>query len=136
MVEVAGPSGRRSREPGDAPPSHPNAPRRGTLALAFAGIVVTGLLGGTIGWGLVDTSCSETPTVAERLLDDVPGYDIDRASCDVRLLGGALAGTVLAAGGAGVVAGLMLRAQSEWRAHPPGAAPPRRARSGGTPRRS
>jgi hypothetical protein len=126
-------------------PDHPNAPRRTALALAFAGIVVSGLLGGAIGWGLVDTTCSETPTVAERLLEDVPGYELDTPSCDLRLIGGALGGTLVTAIGAGVVAGLMLRAQSEWRAHPPnpsgaplGSTPPRptRGRSAGNPRRT
>ncbi|MDZ4828153.1 MAG: hypothetical protein SGJ13_17075 [Actinomycetota bacterium] len=104
-----------------AVPDHPNAPRRAMLALAFAGIVFSGLLGGAIGWGLVDTTCSETPTVAEYLLDDVPGYDIDMPSCDLRLIAGAVVGTLMIGIGAGVIAGLMLRAQSEWRAHPPDA---------------
>lgn len=119
-----------------APPAHPNAPRRAQLALAFAGIAATGVLGGTIGWGLVDTSCSETPSVAQRLLGEVDGFEVEVASCDARLLGGAVAGTVVTSVGAGVVAGLMLRAQSEWRAHPPPSGDFRRARSAGTPRRT
>jgi hypothetical protein len=139
--------------PIDAPGTHPNLPRRGALALMFAAIVICGILGGTIGYGLVRTSCPSTSTVAEHLLEAVPGYHAHTPSCDLKLLGGALAGTVLAAIGAGVVAMLMLRAQSEWRTHPagrslagagagsaaPGAgrAPPvRRGRSGGTPRRT
>jgi hypothetical protein len=100
-------------------PEHPNLPRRGVLALAFATIVVTGALGGTIGWGLVDTTCSEAPTVAQQLLDQVPEYEMSVQSCDPKLLAGALAGTVVAAAGAGVLAVLVLRAQAEWRAHPP-----------------
>jgi hypothetical protein len=138
--------------PIDAPGTHPNLPRRGALALMFVSIVICGMLGGTIGYGLVRTSCPSTPTVAEQLLEVVPGYDAHTPACDLKLLGGALAGTVLAAIGAGVVAMLMLRAQSEWRTHPagrplsgagsspaPGAgrAPPvRRGRSGGTPPRT
>jgi hypothetical protein len=103
-----------------APASHPNLPRRGPLALMFAAIVVGGILGGGIGYGLVNTSCPKTPTLAEQLLETVPKFHASTPSCDVKLLAGALVGTVLAAIGAGVVAMLMLRAQSEWRAHPAG----------------
>jgi len=49
--------GDASPAPFDAPESHPNLPRRGPLALMFAAIVVCGLLGGAIGYGLVNTSC-------------------------------------------------------------------------------
>ena len=107
-----------SGAPLDAPSTHPNLPRRGLLALMFGAIVLCGLLGGSIGYGLVRTSCPTSPTVGERLLEVVPGYHAHSSSCDVELLGGALAGTALAAIGAGVVAALMLRAQSEWRTHP------------------
>jgi hypothetical protein len=135
----------------DAPGTHPNLPRRGALALMFSAIVVCGVLGGAIGYGLVRTSCPTTPTVAERLLEVVPGYHAHTPSCDLKLTGGALAGTVLASIGAGVVAMLMLRAQSEWRSHPAGrsltgagaptaaagrAPPVRKRRSGGTPPRT
>jgi F0F1-type ATP synthase membrane subunit c/vacuolar-type H+-ATPase subunit K len=102
-----------------APPAHPNRPTRGLLALAFAGILVAGALGGAIGYGIVDTSCTETPTVGERLLESVPGFEATTHSCDLALVVGALAGAAIAGIGAGIVAGLMLRAQSEWRAHPP-----------------
>jgi hypothetical protein len=136
----------------DAPAAHPNLPRRGALALMFAAIVVCGALGGSIGYGLVNTSCASAPTVAEHLLETVPGYHASTPSCDLKLLGGALVGTVFAAVGAGVVAMLMMRAQAEWRAHPagrplassgsptrpePGRGPPvRKPRSGGTPPRT
>jgi hypothetical protein len=122
-------------------PPHPNAPRRRHLALAFCGIVLAGVLGGLTGHGIVDSSCSETPTVASSLLEAVPGYDVDPASCAPALLAGAAAGSLAAAVGAGIVASLMLRAQSEWRPHPPsGAREPRdrrvrRGGSGGTPPR-
>ena len=102
------------------PVSHPNLPRRGPLALMFAAIVVGGLLGGGIGYGLVDTSCPTKATLAEQLLEEVPGFHVTTPSCDVKLLAGAVTGTAFAALGAGVVAMLMLRAQSEWRAHPAG----------------
>jgi hypothetical protein len=124
-------------------PEHPNAPRRTALVLAFLGIVLAGALGGLIGWGIVDTTCSETPTIAEQLLGQVPGHEVQHQECGAKLLGGALAGAIIAAGGAGIVAVLMLRAQSEWKAHPPQpltaaqrAELARRARSGGSPRRS
>jgi hypothetical protein len=125
--------------PFDAPESHPNLPRRGPLALMFAAIVVCGLLGGAIGYGLVNTSCPSAPTVAEKLIEVVPDYHAHTPSCDLKLVAGALVGTVATAIGAGVVAVLMLRAQSEWSTHPapralPSATSPvRKPRSGGTP---
>jgi hypothetical protein len=127
--------------PLDAPESHPNLPRRGALALMFAAIVVCGLVGGAIGYGLVNTSCPSRPTVAEQLIEQVPGYHASSSSCDLKLLGGAAVGTALTAIGAGVVAVLVLRAQSEWQTHPAarpaaGAAPPvRKPPAGGTPPR-
>jgi hypothetical protein len=100
---------------------HPNLPRRGALGLMFAAIAICGLLGGGIGYGLVNTSCPQVPTLGEQLLETtVPGFEAETPSCDLKLLGGAIVGTALAALGAGVVAMLMLRAQSEWRAHPAG----------------
>jgi hypothetical protein len=119
------------------PPEHPNRPGRGILILAFAGIVFAGALGGAIGWGIVDTSCTETPTVGNQLLEAVPGYDAPTRSCGAALIGGAVVGAGLAAVGAGIVSGLMLRAQSEWRAHPPSRprppAPVTRSGSDGSP---
>jgi hypothetical protein len=101
-------------------PEHPNLPRKGALGLTFAGITVSGLLGGLIGYGLVMTSCADTPTRAERLLEEVvPGFHPDVASCAWPALFAALCATILAAVGAGIVATLMLRAQSEWRGHGP-----------------
>lgn len=116
----------------------------------FAAIVVCGLLGGAIGYGLVNTSCPSTATVAEHLLEVAPGFQAHTPSCGLKLLGGALTGTVLAAIGAGVVAMLMMRAQAEWRSHPAGRAltppgsgqsagkapPPTRSQSGETPPRT
>jgi len=102
-----------------APLEHPNAPRRAHLALAFMGIVFAGLLGGAIGYGIVDTTCHEEPTTADALLSIVPGYEVTTESCDAVLVGGALVGGMLAAVGAGIIAMLVLRAHSEWKAHPP-----------------
>lgn len=110
------------------PESHPNLPRRGPLALMFAAIVIAGVLGGGIGYGLVNTSCPKEPTLAEQLLETVPKFHASTPSCDPKILAGAVVGALLAAIGAGVVAMLMLRAQSEWRAHPAG-----RTLSPGTP---
>jgi hypothetical protein len=123
------------------PPEHPNRPKRAQLVVAFLGIVLAGALGGAIGWGIVDTSCTETPAVGDQLLEAVPSVSAETHSCDAALLAGALTGAALAAVGAGIVAGLMLRAQSEWRAHPPQApsaddrrrAPVKRTGSGGSP---
>ncbi len=100
-------------------PEHPNLPRRGALGLMFLGIALSGMLGGLIGYGLVETSCADTPTRAERLLREVPGFHADVSSCAGPALGAALIGAVIAAVGAAIVAALMLRAQSEWRGHAP-----------------
>jgi hypothetical protein len=102
------------------PASHPNLPRRGALAVMFAAIVTCGVLGGGIGYGLVNTSCPKTATRAEHLLEVVPRFQAHTPACGAKLLAAAFTGTVLAGIGAGVVAMLMLRAQSEWRAHPAG----------------
>ena len=121
------------------PVDRPNQPRRRSLRLAFVGIAFSGVLGGLIGYGLVDTTCSDRPTVAQQLLEQVPRYHAHVASCTWKLLGAALLGTIIAGIGAGIVALLLLRAQSEWRTHPPGRqdSPPgiNRGRSGGTPPR-
>lgn len=86
----------------------------------FVGIALSGMLGGLIGYGLVATSCSDTPTRAERILMElVRGFHVHVASCNAPKLGGALVGTLLAAFGAAVVAVLVMRAQSEWRGHAP-----------------
>jgi len=100
-------------------PEHPNLPRRGALGLMFLGIALSGMLGGLIGYGLVETSCADTPTRAERLLRDVPNFHATVSSCAGPALGAALIGTVVAAVGAAIVAVLMMRAQSEWRGHAP-----------------
>ena len=76
----------------DAPPTMPS---RTAFLLSFLSVVVAGLFGGIIGYGLVDIS-SDGSSSSERLL-------------------GALFGAVIAAGGIGIVAVLVLRAMAEWR---------------------
>jgi hypothetical protein len=117
MVDtIAGmePPGERN-EPDDEFVLHPNVPRRGPLLLAFSAVVVCGALGSLIGYGLVDTSCQEKPSVLEHLLESVRGYHASTHSCGGARAGGLFAGGVLAAIGAGIVAVLMLRAMAEWR---------------------
>jgi hypothetical protein len=122
MVDtIAGmePPAGESSDPDDEFVLHPNVPRRGPLLLAFSAVVVCGALGSLIGYGLVDTSCQEKPSVLERLLESVRGYHASTRSCGGARAGGLFVGGVLAAIGAGVVAVLMLRAMAEWRVtHP------------------
>jgi hypothetical protein len=93
------------------------------VLLAFVGVLLAGWLGGTIGWGLVDATCSEEPLQVQHLLSAVPGYEVHTPSCDLQLMAGALAGAVICALGAAIIAVLVLRAQSEWKPHPPGPQP-------------
>jgi hypothetical protein len=94
---------------------HPNVPRRGPLLLAFAAVVVCGGLGALIGYGLVNTTCQEEPSLLERLLESVRGYEASTQQCAAARAGGSVVGAVLAALGASVIAVLILRAMAEWR---------------------
>jgi hypothetical protein len=94
---------------------HPNVPRRGPLLAAFFAVTLCGALGALIGYGLVDTSCTEKQSLLEHLLESVRGYHATVHRCGVARAGGSVVGGVLAAIGAGVVAVLMLRAMAEWR---------------------
>ncbi len=80
-------------------PVPPALPSRAAYLLAFAAVVVSGLLGGTIGYGLVDVSCE--------------------GGCGTAALTGALIGAVAGAVGVGVIAVLVLRAMAEWKRNPP-----------------
>jgi len=71
----------------------PMLPSRGVYLLAFATVVFAGLLGGIIGYGIADV-----------------GSDSDAA-----MFVGTLLGSIIAAGGVGIVAVLVLRAMAEWR---------------------
>jgi len=75
----------------------PMLPSRGVYLLAFAAVVVAGLLGGIIGYGIADVS----------------------SQSDVSHVVGALIGALIGAGGVGVVAVLVLRAMAEWRRQNP-----------------
>lgn len=95
--------------PGDPLPDHPDAdrappagavdvptgvPSRAAFVLAFAAVVVAGVFGAVIGFGLTDLGCD--------------------GDCTVAVTVGTLVGAVGAAAGVGVVATLVLRAMSEW----------------------
>jgi hypothetical protein len=73
----------------------PTLPPRSAFLLAFLSVVVAGIFGGIIGYGLVDVGCT--------------------GSCDAPKLAGTIAGAMIAAGGVGVVAVLVLRAMAEWK---------------------
>ena len=105
--------------PSELTPEHPNLPRRGALGTMFLAIALSGSLGGLIGYSLVATTCPDTPTRAEQLLEQIRGFQAHVPSCALKELGGAVLGTILAALGAATIAILVLRAQSEWRGHAP-----------------
>jgi hypothetical protein len=69
-------------------------PSRGAYVFAFVSVVFAGAFGGIIGYGLVDIAC--------------------HGSCGAAVIGGLFAGALIAAGGVGVIAVLVLRAMSEW----------------------
>jgi hypothetical protein len=71
----------------------PMLPSRWAFLLAFGGVVLAGVLGGIIGYGIADVS-SQT---------------------DLSHVVGAFVGAVIGAGGVGIVAVLVLRAMAEWR---------------------
>ena len=79
----------------DDPDAHPYAASRGVLIGAFVAIVVAGLSGAAIGFGLVGVGCT--------------------GDCGTVSGVGALLGGLLAAGGVAIVAVLLLRSMAEWR---------------------
>lgn len=93
------------------PAAPPTLPRRTAFLVAWAAIVVAGVLGGIIGYGLADVGAATGAN----------------GGSDTAGLIGALVGVLVAGGGVGIVAVLVLRAQAEWRrtpAAPQGTAPP------------
>jgi hypothetical protein len=96
MADVPEPrDARRARDDDDggADEVPPMLPSRGVYLLAFGAVVLAGLLGGIIGYGIADVGS---------------GTDLARFV-------GTLLGSVIAAGGVGIVAVLVLRAMAEWR---------------------
>jgi hypothetical protein len=85
----------------------------------FLSIALSGSLGGLIGYSLVATTCPDSPTRAERLLEQITGFHAHIPSCAVKELAAALGGAIVAALGAATIAILVMRAQSEWRGHAP-----------------
>jgi hypothetical protein len=79
----------------DATP--PMLPSRWAFLLAFGAVVVAGILGAIIGFGIADVS----------------------SQSDVSHLIGVFVGAVIGAGGVGIVAVLVLRAMAEWRRQNP-----------------
>jgi len=79
----------------EAPPTMPS---RTAFLLSFLAVVVAGLFGGIIGYGLVDIGCTGDCGDAELL--------------------GTVAGALVGAGGVAVVAVLVLRAMAEWKRNP------------------
>jgi hypothetical protein len=75
----------------------PMLPSRAAYLLAFGGVVLAGILGGIIGFGIADVS---SPT-------------------DLSHVVGAFIGAAVGAGGVGIVAVLVLRAMAEWRRQNP-----------------
>ena len=88
---------RRMDDPGsrDAPPTMPS---RRAFMLSFLSVVLAGVFGGVIGYGLVDIGCTR--------------------DCSGSALLGAVIGALVGAVGVGIVAVLVLRAMSEWRRAP------------------
>ena len=72
-------------------------PSRSAFLLAFGGVVLAGILGGIIGYGIADVS----------------------SQSDVSHLIGTFIGSLIAAAGVGIVAVLVLRAMAEWRRQNP-----------------
>jgi hypothetical protein len=88
MIDVDRPA------PAPTPPSA--LPPLGARILAFVAVLVAGLCGGLIGFGVVDLSCD--------------------GGCTLAATGAGVGGALLCAAGVAVVAVLTLRAMGEWRA--------------------
>jgi hypothetical protein len=76
----------------EAPPQMPTST---AYLLAFVSVVIAGVFGGIIGYGLADVGCT--------------------GDCEGSKLLGTVIGATVAAGGVGIVAVLVLRAMAEWR---------------------
>jgi hypothetical protein len=92
----------RHRSLSEGPPDHgdaddvpPTLPSRTALLLAFLSVVLAGIFGAVIGYGIADVGATGNPNTARVV--------------------GTLIGAAAGAGGVGVVAILVLRAMAEWR---------------------
>lgn len=85
-----------STTPSDRPGPGSALPPVVARVLAFVAVVIAGVCGGLIGFGVVDLSCDGT--------------------CTVAAAGTGVGAALLCAGGVAVVAVLTLRAMGEWRA--------------------
>lgn len=92
-----------AKDPGEQGTLPAGLPSRGAYLLSFGSVVFAGIFGAIIGYGLVNVSSDEA-TAAEKLL-------------------GTIVGSIIAAGGVGIVAVLVLRAMSEWKRRPPPSSP-------------
>ncbi|MGA0118627.1 MAG: hypothetical protein ACO3JF_09585 [Ilumatobacteraceae bacterium] len=79
----------------DPSPSLSALPSTTARAMAFISILVGGVAGGLIGYGLVDVQCD--------------------GDCGLPLGLGIFLGSIISAGGTAIVAVLVLRALGEWR---------------------
>ena len=93
MRSVAGDNGARGR---DLPAGLPS---RTAYLFAFLAVIVAGLFGGIIGYGIVDVGSTGTAATAKLL--------------------GTVIGAGIGAGGVGIIAVLVLRAMAEWKRRPP-----------------
>ena len=73
-------------------------PRRAAFLLAYSGVILGGLLGAALGYGVTDIGC--------------------QGDCGTSTAIGAIVGAIIGAVGTGVVAVLALRAMAEWRRPP------------------
>jgi hypothetical protein len=98
MAQAPEPAPGESSEPlpnDDVTP--PMLPSRWAFLLAFGGVVLAGILGAIIGFGIADVS----------------------SQSDLSHLIGVFVGALIGAGGVGIVAVLVLRAMAEWRRQNP-----------------
>ncbi len=108
---------------------------RAAFVVAFLAIVIGGLAGALVGYGVVDVGCTDDvrDTSAPPVLVPAPSTTAPAAAtipaitpstaevqthrshgCRVASAVGALVGGVVGAGGTGIVAVLVLRAMAEW----------------------
>jgi hypothetical protein len=85
-------------------------PSRAAYLLVFASVVLAGVLGGIIGYGIVD--------IGGLSISSHGSHATTAPSATAKLLG-TLIGAGAGAIGVGIVAVLVLRAMAEWKRQPP-----------------